>query len=481
MAGFLLDEYPSGTTIYAFWPSFNSAGASSAQTGLATTDIEIYKNGSTTQRASDNGYALLDTDGQDIDGITGINGISIDLSDNSDASFYAVGSQYSVIISTVTIDSQTVSIWLGTFRIKAAEHTAGYDVVTVKDGTGTGEIDTSSGLVTAILRDGAHGGTSASFAFGAGGTISNASGSALVLTSSGSNGSGLVATGNGTGSGGLFTSGSGATGNGISGVAASTDGHGISGAGSGSGSGLRGIGGTTGAGIRGTGGATSGAGIQGVGTAGNSPGFKTDGQGSGAGFITTGGATGHGMAIVGGGTSGDGLNVSVTSGDEIDANITGSIDSVVGLVPSRLDVDVSSRASQTSLDTVDDFLDTEIADIRNRLPAALTAGGNMKADMLAANGSTEAVTKIERALESEVLVTVGVGSTTTGIVASAISPASSVNDQFNGRVVLFPSDTATAALRGQGTRISDFDHATQTFTVTALTTAPSSGDIFIIV
>lgn len=47
----------------------------------------------------------------------------------------------------------------------------------------------------------AHGGTSASFAFGAGGSISSASGAALTLSSSGGNGQGLLITGNGTGAG----------------------------------------------------------------------------------------------------------------------------------------------------------------------------------------------------------------------------------------------------------------------------------------
>lgn len=157
MSGKLLDNYPSGATIYALFDSFaGSTGASITLTGLAVTDIEIYKNGSTTQRSSDAGYALLDTDGIDFDSITGIHGISIDLSDNTDAGFYAVGSQYTVVISTVTIDSQTVSFILGSFRIVAAEHTAGYPVATIKDGTGTGELDTASGVVLAKDHTGAN-------------------------------------------------------------------------------------------------------------------------------------------------------------------------------------------------------------------------------------------------------------------------------------------------------------------------------------
>src|SRR5687768_13078980 len=96
-----------GATIYIPFHTFNSSGASVTISGLAVTDIEIYKNGSVTQRSSDAGYTLLDTDGIDFDGLTGIHGFSIDLNDNTDAGFYAAGSFYWVVVSAVTVDSQT--------------------------------------------------------------------------------------------------------------------------------------------------------------------------------------------------------------------------------------------------------------------------------------------------------------------------------------------------------------------------------------
>lgn len=108
-----------GTTLYIPFHTFdsNDPSASVTLTGLATTDIEIYKDGNTTQRASDSGYALLDTDGIDFDGITGIHGISINLADNTTANFYAAGSQYWVVISSVTVDAATINFVLATFRI----------------------------------------------------------------------------------------------------------------------------------------------------------------------------------------------------------------------------------------------------------------------------------------------------------------------------------------------------------------------------
>jgi hypothetical protein len=120
---------PAGSVLPIPFASYAAAtGASATLSGLAVTDIEVYKGTSMTQRASDNGYALIDTDGIDIDGITGINGFSIDTGDNSDAGFYAVGSFFTVVVSAVTIDSQTVNFIAATFRLVAAENVAGLPV-----------------------------------------------------------------------------------------------------------------------------------------------------------------------------------------------------------------------------------------------------------------------------------------------------------------------------------------------------------------
>lgn len=100
--------FNAGDTLYLPFDTYDADGASVTITGLAVTDIEVYKNGSTTQRASDNGYALLDTDGIDFDGVTGLHGFSIDTSDNSDAGFWADGNQYWININAITVDGATV-------------------------------------------------------------------------------------------------------------------------------------------------------------------------------------------------------------------------------------------------------------------------------------------------------------------------------------------------------------------------------------
>ena len=87
----------------------NDPSASVTITGLAVTDIEIYKDGGTTQRASDAGYVLLDTDGIDFDAVVGIHGFSVDLADNTTANFYESGSQYWVVVTAITVDAATIS------------------------------------------------------------------------------------------------------------------------------------------------------------------------------------------------------------------------------------------------------------------------------------------------------------------------------------------------------------------------------------
>ncbi len=104
-----------GTTINVPFATYdsNDPSASVTTTGLAATDIEIYKDGSLTQRASDAGYAV----DIDFDALTGLHTIQIDLSDNTTAGFFAAGSEYLVAVSSITVDAATVSLWAARFTI----------------------------------------------------------------------------------------------------------------------------------------------------------------------------------------------------------------------------------------------------------------------------------------------------------------------------------------------------------------------------
>jgi hypothetical protein len=79
------------------------------------------------------------------------------------------------------------------------------------------------------------------------------------------------------------------------------------------------------------------------------------------------------------------------------------------------------------------------------------------------------------------LVTVTSGSTTTVINTSSIDPSEADVNQFAGRVLLFLSDTTSAELRGQGARIESTDGSGELTLTDALSQAPASGDVAVIV
>ena len=129
---------PSGDVLPILFDTFAGAtGASITMSGLAVTDIEVYKDGGVTQRASDAGYVLLDTDGIDFDALTGIHGFSIDTGDNTDAGFYTVGAWFHVVVSAITVDGQTVSFIAAAFRLMPAETVAGVPKVDPNTWDGT--------------------------------------------------------------------------------------------------------------------------------------------------------------------------------------------------------------------------------------------------------------------------------------------------------------------------------------------------------
>lgn len=125
-------------------------------------------------------------------------------------------------------------------------------------------------------------------------------------------------------------------------------------------------------------------------------------------------------------------------------------------------------------------LDAVVSAIKAKTDSlTFTLAGKVDANLLAINGATGGIAALDRATKAIVEGTVGAGATTTSIPTSSLSPAASVADQFKGRIVIFDEGTATVALRGQATDITANTSA-GTLTVTALTTAPASGDTFTI-
>lgn len=108
-----------GETFYVPFQTFdsNDPSASVAIAAFVLADIGIYKSGGTTERASTSGIVLLDTDGIDFDGIVGIGGFSVDLSDNATTDFYTNGDRFFITVGPVTVDAAIVNFVPATFRI----------------------------------------------------------------------------------------------------------------------------------------------------------------------------------------------------------------------------------------------------------------------------------------------------------------------------------------------------------------------------
>lgn len=115
-----------------------------------------------------------------------------------------------------------------------------------------------------------------------------------------------------------------------------------------------------------------------------------------------------------------------------------------------------------------------VAVVSSALPATLDSAwsyGQTEVDLVSKAGATQ----FDTALNSVGTFTVGSSSMTTSVITSAMSPAAAVTDQFKGRVLTFRNDTTTTNLRGQATDITGSSSG-GVLTVTALTTAPVSGD-----
>jgi len=100
-----LGDFALTETVTAPFPIYYK-GIGVTISAFAVTDIEVYKDGSATQRTSDAGFAVA----VDFDGGVGVHSFSIDLTDDTDAGFYADGSQYWVVLRTITAAGQELVV-----------------------------------------------------------------------------------------------------------------------------------------------------------------------------------------------------------------------------------------------------------------------------------------------------------------------------------------------------------------------------------
>lgn len=106
-------DYNTTETVRLLFNTFGSSGQSITVTDLAAADVKIHKDGGTTERSSANGITVS----TNFDGVTGQHMVAVDLSDNSDAGFYAAGSRYQVRLEGITVNGQTLNVFIGTFSI----------------------------------------------------------------------------------------------------------------------------------------------------------------------------------------------------------------------------------------------------------------------------------------------------------------------------------------------------------------------------
>src|SRR6185369_16088243 len=134
-----------GSTLRIPFSSFDKDdGSSITMTNYAAADILIYKDGSTTERASTSGFTAT----TDFDGKTGKHLAIIDLSDDTTADFFKAGSEYLVAIDAVTVDAVTTGGWIARFSI-------GYPNAILNTSIATLSTQTSFTLTTGPAEDNA--------------------------------------------------------------------------------------------------------------------------------------------------------------------------------------------------------------------------------------------------------------------------------------------------------------------------------------
>jgi hypothetical protein len=107
-----IGDFVINSTLRYYYASNAAGGASAARTTAGT--YRVYKNISTTERTSSAGI----TDYSGFDSVTGLNAVTIDLSNNTDAGFYAAGNDYVVVLVGAVVDSLTVNVPLFQFSIE---------------------------------------------------------------------------------------------------------------------------------------------------------------------------------------------------------------------------------------------------------------------------------------------------------------------------------------------------------------------------
>jgi hypothetical protein len=150
------DFIASSTVTFAITTNAATGASVAPSSAFEAADLIIYKGSSATQRTSAAGVTMTSP----FDSITGLHMVSIDTSDNTDAGFWAIGSDYHIVLSpdTETVDGQTVVAEVAHFSIQNRLNTSnltlpvgGCPIAGILD---SGTLQSATGT-TAVLRSAA--------------------------------------------------------------------------------------------------------------------------------------------------------------------------------------------------------------------------------------------------------------------------------------------------------------------------------------
>lgn len=153
-----------------------------------------------------------------------------------------------------------------------------------------------------------------------------------------------------------------------------------------------------------------------------------------------------------------------------------------GVGQRRVITDYVQSSKTATVDTWDETPTGTITYTIYATPPPPITGTLPSVNMSQIGGSTQAATSLSGAAMCISYGTVSTGATTTSIPASALYPSLTGDDpfQFIGLVMKFRTDTATTGLRGEGRGITGYNDSTNTFTTDPFSSAPASGDLFVI-
>ena len=138
-------DFAADSTVYIDWSTNDGDGGADNPSAAGT--IKVYKDNGATERTSLSGV----TDSRDFDSHDGLQMLAVDTSDDTDTDFYAAGHDYFVALVSATIDSQTVTSWLGHFSIENRFAGVPAGMATSAGQTSTqGLVTTVDGVVDAI-------------------------------------------------------------------------------------------------------------------------------------------------------------------------------------------------------------------------------------------------------------------------------------------------------------------------------------------